>query len=79
MERQASAQSKHGVRIHEVPGGKQLLIKQTVLKRGRYVLDALPSGLQREAFVDAADDAAIAKAVRLAIAGKLGRSLKGVP
>lgn len=58
---------KYAVRIFPVSGPPaKWIIRQTILRGGRYVLDE-----QRERFVAPTDDAAIAQACRDAIAGRL--------
>lgn len=59
---------KHGARVYLV--GKTILVKQTILrgKPPEYVVDQ-----QRERHVDAHDDAAIAAAIRDAVAGRLSK------
>ena len=57
-------QSKHGARVF--PLGDKIIVRQTVLHGGKYILDE-----QKETFVKLDDDAAIGAAIREAIAGKL--------
>ena len=59
-------QPKHGARVYEI--GDKVLIKQTVLRGtpAEYVIDE-----HKERHIEQNDDAAIAAAIRDAIAGKL--------
>lgn len=66
---------KYGARVIDMGKGT-IVIKQTVLKDKRHILDtSLPDGKQREAFMDVNDDAKIAEAIRRALKGGLERSL----
>lgn len=65
---------KFGVRIYKMPDSEVILIKQTVKKAGRYVIDTLQDGTHREIHVSLDDTVGIADAVRKAIRGKLQAS-----
>ncbi len=62
---------KHGARIYQFEN--KLLVKQTVLRGNpsEYVIDSDAEGTPKEVHVKPDDDAAIASAVRAALAGKL--------
>ena len=62
---------KFGVRIYKMPDSEVLLIKQTVKKAGRYVIDTLKDGTHREIHVSLDDTVSIADAIRKAMRGKL--------
>ena len=59
------AEPKYGVRVFKVDEDA-LVIKQTILRGGRYVIDE-----QRERFVDMDNDSEIARAVRAGVVGRL--------
>ena len=62
---------KYGARIYQLE--EKLLVKQTVLRGNpsEYVIDSDSKGNPKEVHVKPDDDAAIASAVRAALAGKL--------
>jgi len=69
----AETPPKHGARIYPL-GDEVCLVKQTIKKgadqNAPYVIDG-PTDNHRERHVELADDAAIAQAVRDALAGQL--------
>lgn len=69
------ARTKYGVRIYPLPSGSTIIVKQTVKRGGRYVVDSLLSGLHCEAYVDSANDHDVAEAIRRALKGILLRSI----
>lgn len=62
-------QQRYGARVFLIEPGVAV-IKQTVRREGRFVVD-WAGGDQHEEFVDLADDRAVARALRRAIAGRL--------
>ena len=62
--------SKFGARVYLHNDGV-VQVCQTVLRTGRYVIDARANGKLKEKWVNPGDDAALGVAVRLAIQGKL--------
>lgn len=61
---------KNGARAFFYDGGV-ILVKQTVMKDGRYVIDTDSDGNHKERHVDPGDDRELGKVVRLAGEGKL--------
>lgn len=65
---------KFGVRVYKMPDSDVLVIKQTVKKSGRYVIDLLKDGAHREVHVSLDDTVGIADGIRKALRGKLTRA-----
>ena len=65
-----SGTKPNGARIYSYEGGVTL-VKQTVKRGGRYVIDTDSKGHHRERHVDPGDDRELGEAVRLAGEGKL--------
>jgi len=60
-----------GVRIYKMPDSEVLVIKQTIKKSGRYVIDTLKDGTHREVHISLDDTVGIADSIRKAVRGKL--------
>ena len=52
-------------------GKDVVLVKQTIKRSGRYVIDATPVGGQKERYVSPGGDEELSRVVRLASEGKL--------
>ena len=63
--------NKFGVRIYKMPDSDVLVIKQTIKKSGRYVIDTLKDETHREAHVSLDDTVGIADSIRKAMRGRL--------
>jgi hypothetical protein len=61
---------EHGARVYSYADGV-VLVKQTIMRSGRYVIDTDSRGSHKERHVDPGDDRLLGEIVRLAGKGKL--------
>ena len=62
--------TRNGARVYSYDDGI-ILVKQTVMRNGRYVIDTDSEGDHVERHVDPGDDRKLGEVVRLAVEGQL--------
>ena len=65
-----SKSRSNGARVYFYEDGVTL-VKQTVMRDGKYVIDTEPGGKHKERHVDPGDDGELGRVVRLAGQGRL--------